>query len=69
MSGILSGVLDNLGRLYESLERKMDDANWVTNRFVEILPIDLEQKQIYLETGDTAQRLRIVKELLDLQLS
>jgi len=69
MSGILSGVLDNLGRLYESLERRMDDANWVTNRFVEILPIDLEQKQIYLETGDTAQRLRIVKELLDLQLS
>ena len=47
----------------------MDDANWVTNRFVEILPIDLEQKQIYLETGDTAQCLRIVKELLDLQLS
>ena len=69
MSGILSGVLDNLGLLYQSLERRMDDANWVTNRFVEILPIDLEQKQIYLETGDTAQRLRIVKDLLDLQLS
>ena len=69
MSGILDGVLDNLGRLYESIDRRMDDASWVTCRFVEILPIDLEQKQIYLETCDTAQRLRIVKELLDLQLS
>lgn len=69
MSGILTGVLDNLGRLYESLDRRMDDASWVTSRFVEILPIDLEQKQICLETSDTAQRLRIVQELLDLQAS
>jgi len=66
MSGILNSVLDNLGRLYDSIERRMDDANWVTCRFVEILPIDLEQKQICLETCDTAQRLRIVQELLDL---
>ena len=34
---ILSGVLDDLGRLYEDLDRRLDDAGWVTNRFVEIL--------------------------------
>ena len=65
MPDILGGVLDDLGRLYESLERHMDDASWVTSRFVEILPMDLEQKQLCLEQGDPAARLRIVRELLN----
>ena len=65
MPDILAGVLDDLGRLYESLERHMDDAAWVTSRFVEILPIDLEQKQQCLEQSDVAKRLRLVQELLD----
>lgn len=65
MANILAGVLDDLGRLYESLERHMDDAGWVTSRFVEILPIDLEQKQRCLEQSDPVERLRIVRELLE----
>jgi uncharacterized protein len=65
MPNILGGVLDDLGRLYESLERHMDDASWVTSRFVEILPIDLEEKQQCLESSDPVERLRIVQELLD----
>lgn len=65
MPNILGGVLDDLGRLYESLERHMDDASWVTSRFVEILPIDLEEKQQCLESSDLVERLRIVQELLD----
>jgi Lon protease-like protein len=65
MPVILSGVLDDLGRLYESLERRMDDAAWITSRFVEILPIGLEQKQQCLESSDPEERLRIVQELLD----
>ena len=65
MPSILAGVLDDLGKLYESLERRMDDASWVTSRFVEILPIDLEQKQQFLESSDPVDRLRIVQELLD----
>ena len=65
MPDILSGVLDDLGRLYESIERHMDDAAWVTSRFVEILPIDLEQKQQCLENSDPEERLRIVQALLD----
>jgi Lon protease-like protein len=62
---ILTGVLDDLGRLYESLERRMDDAGWVTSRFVEILPIELEQKQLCLEQSDPIERLRIVRQLLE----
>jgi len=65
MAEILAGVLDDLGRLYESLERDYDNAAWVTFRFVEILPIDLEQKQQCLENSDPADRLRLVNELLD----
>lgn len=65
MATILAGVLDDLGRLYESLERRYDDASWVSYRFVEILPIDLDQKQQCLEHADPAERLRLVNELLD----
>jgi hypothetical protein len=65
MATILEGVLDDLGRLYESLQRNYDDAGWVTCRLVEILPIDLEQKQQCLENGDPEGRLKLVSELLE----
>lgn len=64
MAEILAGVLDDLGLLYESLERRLDDAGWVSSRFFEILPIDLGQKQHSLEQGDPADRLQIVHALL-----
>ena len=64
MAAILSGVLDDLGRLYEDLERRLDDAGWVTNRFVEILPIDLAEKQLCLEQSNPVERLRLVQEVL-----
>ena len=62
---ILESVLDDLGRLYESLERRFDDAVWVTYRLIEILPIDLEQKQHLLESSDTMARLKLIDELLN----
>ena len=65
VADILSGVLDDLGRLYESLERRYDDAGWLSCRFVEILPIDLERKQACLELNDPLQRLELVVELLE----
>lgn len=65
MREILAAVLDDLGLLYESLDRRMDDAGWITSRFVEILPLDLEQKQRCLEHGDPEERLRIVQKMLD----
>ena len=60
---ILEGVLDDLGRLYESLERRFDDAVWVTYRLVEILPIELAEKQQFLESSDTLARLKLIDEL------
>ena len=64
LAGILAGVLDDLGRLYATLDKHFDDASWVTSRFVEILPIDLEEKQRCLEQNDPVERLRIVRDLL-----
>lgn len=62
---LLAAVLDDLGRLYEPLERHYDDAGWVSWRFVEVLPLDLEQKQSCLESSTAEERLELVKQLLD----
>ena len=64
LSHILDTVLDDLGRLYEGLERRPQDANWLAWRFVEILPIDLVEKQAVLESDDVANALKIVEQAL-----
>jgi hypothetical protein len=62
---MLSNVLDDLGRLYDAHDRRYEDAVWVTYRFLEILPVDLSQKQLSLESSDTLARLDLVNELLN----
>lgn len=64
LAQILAGVLDDLGRLYESLDRNYDDAGWVGFRFAEILPISPEEKQSCLETDDPVQRLQVIRKVL-----
>ena len=61
---ILETVLDDLGRLYENLERRPDDAAWVAWRFAEILPIDLGKKQAMLESNDIEACLEAVERVL-----
>ena len=62
---ILESVLDDLGRLYETLERRFDDAVWVTYRLIEILPIDLQEKQRLLESNDTLERLKLIDRVMN----
>ncbi len=64
LSSMLANILDDLGRLYASLDRDFDNAVWLSYRFIEILPIDLEQKQQLLASSDTLARLELVNELL-----
>ena len=64
MAQILAGVLGNLGRLYEPLDKNYADAGWVSYRFAEILPIAPEEKQSCLEIDDPIERLRMVKQVL-----
>ena len=65
LAQILEGVLDDLGRLYEDLDRHYDDATWVGYRFAEILPIAAQQKQEFLEMTDPLARLRSIRSLLE----
>ena len=65
LAQILSGVLDDLGRLYETLDKNYDDADWVGYRFAEILPITPEQKQSCLEAEDSVTRLELMREVLE----
>jgi Lon protease-like protein len=64
MAQILAGVLGNLGRLYEPLDKNYSDAGWVSYRFAEILPIAPEEKQSCLEIDDPIERLIMVQEVL-----
>lgn len=65
LADILAGVLDDLGKLYDSLPRQLDRAGWVANRFIEILPIQLEEKQALLGSDDSLGRLAFVREVLN----
>lgn len=62
---MLEHVLDDLGRLYENQARRYDDASWLSYRFLEVLPIDLAEKQRCLADSDAAARLKLISELLD----
>ncbi len=64
LPSILETVLDDLGRLYEGLDRQFDDAVWVAWRFVEILPIGLEEKQAVLESDDIPACLQMIERAL-----
>ncbi len=43
---------------------RLDDAGWVANRWAEMLPIPLEDKQALLEMTDAAARLQRVEQYL-----
>jgi Lon protease-like protein len=65
LAKILAGVLDDLGKLYQDLERRYDDAGWVAYRFAEILPIAPADKQACLELDEPLARLDIVTSVLE----
>lgn len=65
LADILAGVLDDLGKLYEGLDRHYDDAAWVSYRFAEILPLQPEHKQACLEMDDPVKRLESMRSVLD----
>lgn len=53
----LRKLLDQLGYPFVKMEKKYDDASWVSSRLAELLPIRLEQKQYFLQLDDPLQRL------------
>ena len=61
---ILRNLLNQLGYPFAKLEKKYDDASWVSCRLAELLPLRLEQKQYFLQLDDPLQRLDRLWELM-----
>jgi Lon protease-like protein len=53
----LRAVLPNLPPAYAHIPRNFDDAEWVSYRLLELLPLTFEQRQHSLESHDPLQRL------------
>jgi Lon protease-like protein len=61
---LLQAVIEDLGRLYELVEKHYDDASWVSYRFAEILPLDVTARQRCLEMNDPLERLSFLRPML-----
>lgn len=62
---ILRALLEQLGYPFAKMEKRYDDASWVSSRLAELLPIRLEQKQYFLQLDDPVQRLERLMALLE----
>ena len=64
---LLEKLIERVGDDHFTAERQFEDANWVSYRLAEILPIKLSVKQKLLEVNDSEVRLRVIAEFLRLQ--
>lgn len=64
---LLQKLIGRVGENHFTADRHFDDANWVSYRLAEILPIKLSVKQKLLEVNDSEVRLRVIAEFLRLQ--
>jgi Lon protease-like protein len=64
MAELLRAIIDDLGKLYETVDRHYADAGWVGFRFAEILPMSNSQKQLCLQMTDPIARLEFLQPLL-----
>jgi len=62
----VEGALTQLGEPYASLERRLDDAAWVSGRLAEILPLPAGHKLHELELDDPVERLRYLRPLFEI---
>src|SRR5215510_13855702 len=57
LADTLSRAVEELEPQYQHVERNFDDASWVGSRLTELLPIELNDKQMLLELDDPITRL------------
>lgn len=55
---LVDQVLNQLGPIYQALPRQLNDADWVSARLTEYLPLPAQEKQSLLELEDAVQRLQ-----------
>lgn len=61
---MLLRILDELGHPYLTMPKAFDDSAWVGARLVELLPLELVQKQRLLQLDDPLERLDRVAALV-----
>ena len=62
---VLKKLMASAGDLYAGLTEQYRDAGWVSCRLVELLPIEMKQKQLFLEMDDPLKRLEQIYQMLE----
>ena len=57
-------MLEKLGDTARHLDADFDDADWVSNRLAEFLPLERMAQQSLLELEDPQQRMRALAPLI-----
>jgi len=62
---VLRRVLQELGETARHLDADFDDADWVSNRLAEFLPLERSDQQALLELVDPQERMRRLAPLIE----
>jgi hypothetical protein len=62
---VLRRVLQELGETARHLDADFDDADWVSNRLAEFLPLERSDQQALLELTDPQERMRRLAPLIE----
>ena len=62
---VLRRVLQELGDTARHLDADFDDADWVSNRLAEFLPLERSDQQALLELADPQERMRRLAPLIE----
>lgn len=65
MAELLESIVDQLGEQYALIDKDFHNASWLGYRFAEILPVELADRQQYLESDDALARLAGLAPILD----
>ena len=65
LTKVLRRVLEELGDTARHLDADFDDADWVSNRLAEFLPLERSDQQALLELSDPQERMRRLAPLID----
>jgi Lon protease-like protein len=65
LSMITGRFMEQMGGNYPSFQPQLlQDANWIGNRLAELLPLDINEKQVLLQISDPLERLQMLLEVL-----
>ncbi len=65
LSMITGRFMERAGSNYPSFQpQHLQDANWVGYRLAELLPLDINEKQVLLQISDPLERLQMLLEVL-----